>query len=202
MKIKWEWSVFDRYCLWQFQSMKIPITPTKGLSARIPHSTNYTIFMDFDNIQDERLDDELIPLQELFHLGDFHVFKTSEFGRHAICIDEMPLRETLDVVYSSSCDGMFKKGIRINEYRTWILRGWEKGERERPKYLRTVESPYNGERLQSQAHAMFLQAFYGAKVRLMNPDGNDEIEIQSYNTSSKVTVKDLEEEMRKHGRKR
>jgi hypothetical protein len=182
--------------------MKIPITPTKGLSARVTHSTNYTIFMDYDNILGDRLDDELIPLQELFHLGDFHVFKTSEFGPHAICIDETPLREALDVVYSSSCDGMFKKGIRINEYRTWILRGWEKGERERPKYLRTIESPYNGERLQSQGHAMFLQAFYGAKVRLVNPDGNDEIEIQSYNTSSKVTVKDLEEEMKKHGRKR
>jgi len=202
MRIKWEWSILNRYCLWQFQSMKIPMTPTKGLSARVTHSTNYTVFMDFDNIQDERLDDELVPLQELFRLGDVHVFKTSEFGRHAICIDEMSLREALDVVYSSSCDAMFKKGIRINEYRTWILRGWEKGERERPTYLRTVESPYNGERLQSQAHAMFLQAFYGVKVRLVNPDGNDQLEIQSYCTSSKTTVKDLEKEMRKHGRKR
>lgn len=182
--------------------MKNPITPTKGLSARVPHTTHYVLFMDFDNIQDERLDDELIPLQELFHLGDFHVFKTSEFGRHSICIDEMPLREALDVVYSSSCDGMFKKGIRINEYRTWILRGWEKGERERPKYLRTIESPYNGERLQSQAHAMFLKAFYGANVRLVNPDGNTEIEIQGYNTSSKVTVRDLREEIKKHERKK
>gem|GEM_PF-5222414 len=36
---------------------------------------------------------------------------------------------------------------------------------------------------------------------LVNPDGNDEIEIQSYSTSSKVTVKDLEEEVRKHERK-
>jgi hypothetical protein len=49
---------------------------------------------------------------------------------------------------------------------------------------------------------MFLYAFYAVKVRLVNPDGNDEIEIQDYSTSSKVTVKDLEEEMRKHGRRR
>jgi hypothetical protein len=46
---------------------------------------------------------------------------------------------------------------------------------------------------------MFLKAFCGANVRLVNPDGNTEIEIQSYNTSSKVTVKDLEEEMKRHG---
>jgi len=35
-------------------------------------------------------------------------------------------------------------------------------------------------------------------VRLVNPDGNDEIEIQEYNTSSKVTTKELEKEARKH----
>lgn len=89
---------------------------------------------------------------------------------------------------------------RINKYCTWILRGWEKGERGRPEYVRTVESPYNGHRLQSQAHATFLTAQFVAKVRLVNPDGNDKIEIQKYNTSLKVTVKNLEEEMKKHER--
>jgi hypothetical protein len=201
MRIKKELSIFDRHCLFLFQSMKIPKTPTKGMSARIPHTTTYTTFLDYDNIQDERLDDESVYLQELHHLGDFHVFKTSDFGRHVVCIDVLSLREELDVVYASTCDHMFKRGVRINEYRTWILRNWEKGERERPQYLRTIGSPYNGQRLQSQAHGEFLQAFYVAKVRLVNPDGNDEIEIQSYHTSSKVTVKGLEDEMKRHKRK-
>ena len=144
------------------------------------------------------MDDELPYLQELHLLGDFHIFKTNEFGRHVICIDEMPLREALDVVYNSTCDRLFKRGIRINEYRTWILRNWEKGERERPEYLRTVESLYNGQRLQSQAHALFLKTFYGVNVRLVNPDGNTEIEIQGYKTSSKVSIKDLQKEMKEH----
>jgi len=48
---------------------------------------------------------------------------------------------------------------------------------------------------------MFLQTFYGVKVRPVNPDGNDEIEIQQYTTSPKVIVKDLEEERKKHGQK-
>jgi hypothetical protein len=198
MRLKNEFSIFDRHCLLLFQSMKIPRTPTKGMSARIPHTTNFVTFLDYDNIQDERLDDELVFLQELYRLGDFHVFKTSDFGRHVICVDAMPLREALDIVYASTCDEMFKRGIRINEYRTWILRNWEKGERERPQYLRTIESPYNGQRLQSQAHAGFLTAFFGAKVRLVNPDGNDELEINEYNTSSKVTVKDLLASIGKH----
>jgi hypothetical protein len=201
MRIRKELSIFNRYCLFQFQSMKIPKTPTRGVSARIPHTTNFVIFLDYDNIKDERLDDELLYLQELYKLGEFHILKTNEFGRHAICIDELPLNEALEVTYCSTCDHQFKRGIRINEYRTWILRGWEKGERGRPEYVRTLESPYNGHRLQSQAHAMFLKAFYGVNPRLVNPDGNTEIEIQGYNTSSKITAKDLKEEMKKHGLK-
>jgi len=199
MRIKSAFSVLNRYCLFEFQSMKAPKTPTKGMSARVPYTTNFVIFLDYDNIQDERLDEELIYLQELYSLGDFHILKTNEFGRHAVCIDEMLVREALDVVYTSTCDYQFKRGIRINEYRTWILRGWEKGERGRPEYLRTIESPHNGRRLQSQAHGKFLQAFFKANVRLVNPDGNDEIEIQTYNTSSKVTMGELRRELRKHG---
>jgi len=199
MRIKLQFSILNRYCLLQFQSMKVPKTPTKGMSARILHTTSFVIFLDYDNVTDERLDDELTYLQELHLLGDFYVFKTNEFGRHAICIDILPLREALAIVYNSNCDRLFKRGIRINEYRTWILRGWEKGERERPRFLRTLESPYNGERLQSQAHASFLKTFYGVSVRLVNPDGNDEIEIQGYNTSSKVTAKELHKAMNKRG---
>lgn len=200
MRIKKELSVLGWHCLFRFQSMKVPKTPTKGISSRIPYTTNFVIFLDYDNITDERLDDELVYLQELCHLGDFHILKTNEFGRHAICIDELSSREALDAVYTSTCDYQFKRGIRINEFRTWILRGWEKGERGRPEYLRTIESYYNGERLQSQAHAMFLRAFYGVNVRLVKPDGNTEIEIQEYHTSSKVTYEELHKAMKKHGK--
>lgn len=202
MRIKLQFSILNRYCLLQFQSMRVPKASTKGISARIPHTTNFAVFLDYDNITDERLDDELVYLQELYQVGDFHILKTNEFGRHAICVDILPLREALAVVYNSNCDRLFKRGIRINEYRTWILRNWEKGERERPRFLRTLESPYNGERLQSQAHATFLKTFYGVNVRLVNPDGNDEIEIQGYNTASKVTINDLHKEMTKHNQKK
>jgi hypothetical protein len=202
MKIKLETSIFDRYLLLHLQTMKLPKTPTRGISARVPHTTLFVPFLDYDNTTDESLDDELVYLQELFQLGDLYVFKTNEFGRHVMGVDCLFPRNCLSVLEASRCDWMFKRAIRINEFRTWILRGWEKGERERPKFLRTIESPYNGEHLQSRGHAKFLEAFYGVSVRLVNPFGSEEIEIQSYNTSSKVTLKELAEEMKKHGRKR
>jgi hypothetical protein len=152
--------------------------------------------LDFDNVEDERLVDELLYLQELFHLGDFHVFATNEFGRHVVCIDRLPLREALEVVYDSTCDYNFKRGVRINEFRTWVLRALEKGNRGKPRYLYSLESTYNGRRLQSEAHGLFFLHYYGAKIRLTNPDGNTELEIQGYKTGSKLDVKKLKRSRR------
>lgn len=183
--------ILGKMYLFHFQSMDIPKAPTAGISSRIPHTTEFTIFLDYDNIVDSRLVDELLYLQELHTLGDFHVLSSSEYNRHAICADRLPLREALDVIYSSTCDATFARGARINEYRTWILRGLEKGNRDKPKYLYSLESPYNGQRLQSQAHALFLQHYYGAKVRLTNPDGNGILEVQGYKTGSKIDLKEV-----------
>jgi hypothetical protein len=165
------------------QSIDIPIVTTTGIEARIPHSTNFVTFLDYDNIKDKRLIEELRYLQEYHELGDFHVFGTGEFARHAICIDLLRLREELDVMYNSTCDAVFKRGIRLSEQRTWVLRALEKGSKPQPKYLYSVESPYNGERMQSEAHAIFLKLHYGAKIRLVNPDGNKIIKRQRYKTS-------------------
>ena len=183
--------IFNWLLLLKLQSMKIPIEATAGVSARIKYTTEFSILLDYDNIEDSRLVEELLYLQELYKLGDFYVFATNEFGRHVICVDRLQLREALEVVYGSTCDAVFKRGIRINEYRTWILRGLGKGERPKPRYLYSVESPYNGQRLQSQAHGEFLQRYYGVPVRLVNPDGNTELEMQGYKTGSKVSEKDL-----------
>ena len=168
--------------------MTIPIAETNGISARIPHTTQFVVFLDYDNILDGRLVDELQYLQELFRIGDFHVFSTNEFGRHVICLDRMALRESLDVVYASTCDQVFKRGVRINEYRTWILRTHKKGSRSKPRFVYSVNSPYNGEHLQSQAHGLFLQKYYDVKVRLTKPDLNSTINFQRYKTSSKIGV--------------
>ena len=183
--------IFNWLLLLKLQSMKIPIEATAGISARIKYTTEFIILLDYDNVKDSRLVEELLYLQELHRLGDFYVFATNEFGRHVICVDRLSLREALDVVNTSTCDAVFKRGIRINEYRTWILRGLGKGDRPKPKYLYSAPSPYNGQRLQSQAHGKFLQRYFGANVRLVNPDGNDELEIQGYKTASKTSTKDL-----------
>jgi hypothetical protein len=171
--------------------MRIPIEATAGISARVKYTTRYTIMLDYDNIKDSRLVEELIYLQEQYAIGDFYIFATNEYGRHAICVDTLSLKKTLDIIYNSTCDSVFKRGIRISEYRTWLLRVLSKGNRPPPKYIYSVESPYNGRRLQSQAHGEFLKQYYNAPVRLVNPDGNYELETQGYKTSNKTDLKDV-----------
>lgn len=183
--------IFGWMFMTKIQSIKIPKEKTGGMSARIPHTTDFAIFLDYDNIDDDRLRDELVYLQELFEIGDFHVFVTNKYGRHAVCIDRLRLKEALDVVYESTCDAAFKRGIHHNEFRTWLLRVLEKGDRPKPKYGYSIESPYNGKNIQSQSHGEFLRNYYGASVRLTKPDGNQELEIQGYTTGNKTSIKDL-----------
>jgi len=194
--------IFGKMMLFHWQTMDIPKAETAGISARIPHTTEFVSMMDFDNTVDERLTDELRYLQELHTLGDFHIFSSSEFGRHAICVDRLFLKEALDVIYDSTCDAVFQRGVRINEYRTWILRALEKGNRDRPRYSYSVRSQYNGRRLQSQAHALFLKNYCGAKIRLTNPDGNNILEIQGYKTSNKISAKNVALKKNQHDKGR
>jgi hypothetical protein len=193
LRFKAELRWLDKMFLMTFQSMTIPKIPTKGMSAHVPHTNEYVIFLDYDNIKDEPLKDRLLYMQELYHLGDFHVLATNEFGRHCVCIDRLPLREAYRILRDSDCDPIFVNGIRLNEFRTWILRTEAKGKRSAPKYLYPMYSDYNGENLQSQAHALFLKQRFDINVRLVNPDGNKTIEMQDYKTSHKVETENEKE---------
>jgi hypothetical protein len=157
---------------------------TRGVSSRIPNTSLHVIFLDYDNIDDEKLKEELRFLQEEFQIGNFYVFKTRNEGRHVYCIDALRLRDVKEIVDFSSCDRSFKKAPQINEYRSWVLRYGKKGDRGEPQYLYTIESPYEGKNLQSRGHAKYLMKF-GVKIDLKDPYGPEEVEIQEYNTKDK-----------------
>jgi len=164
---------------------------TAGVESRIPKTALHVTFLDYDNIvgisseePELRLKEELQFLQEEREIGNFHVFGTRDEGRHAICLDALSFRDVMDIVDFSSCDLKFKSAPRINEYRCWVLRFASKGKRGAPRYLYTVESPFEGKNLQSLGHAKYLLNF-GLKVDLKNPYGSEEINVQEYSTSDK-----------------
>lgn len=167
------------------QIMKRLDVRTEGVSSRIPNTSLHVIFLDYDNIEDGRLKEELEFLQEEFEIGNFYVLETRDKGRHAVCTDALRFKDVREVVDFSNCDLMFKKAPRINEYRNWVLRYAKKGDRDAPKYLYTVESPHEGKNLQSLCHAKYLLNF-GVKIDLKKPYGTEEIETQGYNTGKRT----------------
>jgi hypothetical protein len=180
----------------KFQVYKRLDIRTKGIESRIPKTSLHVVLLDYDNVvagnyaceniddAEKRLVEELQFLQEEFELGNFHVFETRGDGRHAVCLDALTFRDVKDIVDFSSCDLKFKSAPRINEYRCWVLRFLNKGKRSAPKFLYTVESPFEGKNLQSMGHAKYLLNF-GLKVELKNPYGSEEINTQEYSTTDK-----------------
>jgi hypothetical protein len=175
---------------------------TKGYESRIPKTTLHVIFLDYDNVVSEfgkddpelRLKEELQFLQDEFEIGNFHVFGTRDEGRHAVCIDALTFRNVKDIIDATSCDLMFKKAPRINEYRCWVLRTYKKGKRDAPKYLYTVESPFEGENFQSLGHANYLFEKFGLTIVLKNPYAPEGmgsgVREQGYSTSEKHDKED------------
>lgn len=177
--------------LLKIQVMKKLDVRTRGFSTRVSGTALHITALDYDNIEDSRLIEELEYLQHEFQIGSIYIFKTGDHRRHAVCLDALRFKDALEIVRFSSCDLMFKRAPRINEYRCWVLRFAKKGNRDEPKYLYTVESPYEGNNLQSRGHAKYLSKF-GVIVDLKKPYGPEEIKIQAYNTG-KRTQKDTDE---------
>jgi len=189
-------NIWKYYILLKFRIKKEPDVRTGGASSRILNTSLHVTFLDYDNIVDERLIEELRFLQEEFEIGNFYVVQTSKHGRHTICIDALRFKDVLEIVRFSSCDLMFKKAPRINEYRCWVLRYAKKGNRDEPKYLYTIESPYEGKNLQSKGHAKYLLNF-GVTIDLKNPYGTEEIETQTYSTGKRTSEKQNSESPQK-----
>lgn len=91
------------------QAIKKLDVRTRGFSTRVSGTALFIIPLDYDNIVDERLIEELRFLQEEFEIGNFYVLETRNEGRHAVCIDALRFKDVLEIVRFSSCDLMSRK---------------------------------------------------------------------------------------------
>jgi len=172
----------------KFQINKQLALRTKGYSSLVPQTTLHCIFLDYDNIMDTRLKEELSCIQTEYEIGNFYVFETRYNGRHAVCIDALRLKDVKEIVDFSNCDRSFKKSPSINQYRCWVLRNGKKGKRTEPKYVYAVESPFEGQNPQSLPHANYLKQ-WDLEIELNNPVGKNILpDRQEYNTKEKGNI--------------
>lgn len=177
-----------------FGIMDFPEEPTSGFTSRVPGTNRHIIPLDYDIIALKFLKDELRAVQQEFDLGDFHLICSridedyTEYvvgGFHAICLDEVTLFELREIQRSCSCDAAFRWAPKHDPGRSWVLRGFAKGQREKPVYIGSLlRESYRPQHLGT---AKFLEANYGIPLGLLqNSDGNEKMCLEGYLTAKRV----------------
>lgn len=145
----------------------------------------YCFFLDFDMMKEEYIEGELKHLQEIYDLGDIHLFKSSEKGFHAVSFVKLTAKEYIEILNNSSCDQAFRNLPRFTTYRNWVLRVSEKGRTDKPSYLKTFQSATK--RQQSSAHHKFYSLLYEEiKEQLTFPDDITNLTWIEYATGGNV----------------
>jgi len=188
MKLSGKLNLFGRTTFFSFGTVPTPKERTGGKSSRIPNTIYHILPFDYDDIDEQALEIELKALIKEFELGSMHIFRMPdrENAFHVVCLDYFLLHEVKVITMSSSCDIAFVLAPRMDRFRNWVLRDFEKGDRERPVFHKTINSPHEGKRKQSQAHATYLNMLYGCEIELTNSDGNDAILIEQYLTANRT----------------
>lgn len=191
MKINAKISLFGRTTYLSIGSVPKPTERSGGKSSRIPKTIYHILPIDYDEIEEETLEIELNALIEKFELGNMHILKMPdrENAFHVVCLDYFTLHEVKVILIQTSCDIAFVLAPRHDKHRSWVLRDFPKGSRERPVYHKTIVSPYEGARKQSNAHALYLNALYGCDIELTNPDDNTILPIETYLTANRTEKK-------------
>lgn len=165
-----------------------PETWVRGYSSRTMNG-RYVLFHDYDELDLSTLEQELKYLQNRFKLSDYYVFELDRDNSfHAVCLDTFSLSEAYSIQKQSSCDKAFINSIKRLKTCEWVLRIGKKGEREAPKYVKTIKSDFNNH-VKSTAHAEFLRK-WGIKVSKKGEwDKSKILSIIEYDTANRTNKK-------------
>lgn len=138
----------------------------------------YIVLLDYDGFELEWVELIIRNLQELYHLSDAHIFKSSENSYHVVFFDKFPLSELMKILKSSSTDPNFVFVPLQYGKRLWTLRLTEK-KGKRPTYIKTIKSIFN-EYQKSTPHITLLENLYDLKINRKNEDKLEYMISSSY----------------------
>ena len=174
----------DKTLIVNFTIINRPKEWTRGVFNRTDDG-KYIPFLDYDYMKEEYIEGELKLFQEIFDLGDIHIFQSSKKGFHAISFAKLCAMDYVEILNNSSCDQAFKYTPRFVSYRNWVLRNFSKGKIPAPKYLYTLKRKTN--RQQSTAHHKYFSLLYPNKIsKIQNPDGIQKLRWVKYPTGMNV----------------
>lgn len=186
IKIKHSFDTKDKTIIFKFSIIDKKVFWTRGSSNRTIDNKRI-FYIDYDNLNEKYVEEELILLQEQYNIGDIYLFKSSNKGIHAVSFSKFSLKEFIEILNNSSCDYAFKNMpyyLKFSKY--WILRQFAKGNTPKPLYIKTLKG--NTDRQNSYAHWKYFKILYpDAEInQLTNSDGLEDITIVDYPTGSNV----------------
>jgi len=161
---------------------------TIGIRNTIPTTPFHVIFLDYDCVMLENLEEELRWLQQKYKLSDFIILESSQKNGsyHAICLDYVTPREWGKIIRETNIDENYATLPINQDFRSWVLRVFPKGSSVAPKLLKVISSKYNS-RKKSLAHALFFKYHHRLDYyvsTLKNLDKNTKLMFLNYKTMS------------------
>ena len=121
----------------------------------------HVLFMDLDDYEYDNAIKDLIKASNKFKIGDIELLESSEKNYHAICLEKFDFGKIIDIHREIGTD--IRHDIESLKKGQWFLRASNKNNKQKPKHILTIKSPYN-QREKSNAHRLFLQSNYGIKI--------------------------------------
>lgn len=185
MKANASLSLLSKFFYLSFGMIPRPNKRVTGINSRIPGTNKHTVMLDYDEIEQWVLEDELRALQEDFQLGDFHLLRGSESSFNPVCLDEVPLFELRQIQLRSSCDLAYMTAPRYDTHRGCVTRITMKGNRPVQQYAKSLL--HKTQRKQHLGSAKVLESVFGVPLELLqNSDGNERVMIEKYLTGRRT----------------
>lgn len=157
----------------------------------------FVIFLDYDKYKLEWIYDECVRMNAFFGIDHFLIFQSSEKNFHLVSTCKLNPRTWTELLTSSGCDPAFKNVPRFTSYKSWILRSFEKGNKEQPRFLKLIHMP-NGDNIQcSSPHLKYMlksglitRNLHSRLIKILKKrlDHFSHIDIIEYVTGTKVIL--------------
>lgn len=169
-----------------FQWYRSPDTWTCGYASRCEDG-KHVQFFDYDHMGLKEIRGELKGMQEYYKLSHAHILECEkDKSYHAVILDKLSLKKSYEIKADfSNVEWAYLNSVRFTRGREWILRHAEKGKRKAPRYVETIQSPYDENEI-STAHKLFLEKWYGVpKYKYKKEDKITVIPLVNYNTGNR-----------------
>lgn len=165
MKASFRIDLFGKIFFVKYSIIDKPHTYTIGIASRCKDN-KHVVFLDWDCVDIEIVKSDIKYVQEMFNLGYFYPFKSSQKpdSYHAICLTKVSFGELIKIHSHTTCDYAFRYAIKGFTEKAWVLRCVKKGDINIPIPMESIRRL--SQREKSLAHAIFLNKYYGIDINV------------------------------------